>query len=69
MHFFVMSQKIRNRHRLKSKEIRGIVETLEKEFPESYKIIADKENFQKFIKDSKKIINSQGIKVRDIVNH
>ena len=32
MHFFVMSQKIRNRHRLKSKEIRGIVETLEKEF-------------------------------------
>jgi len=42
---------------------------LEKEFPESYKIIADKENFQKFIKDSKKIINSQGIKVRDIVNH
>jgi len=32
MHFFVMSQKIKNRHRLKSKEIRGIVETLEKEF-------------------------------------
>lgn len=32
MHFFVMSQNIRNRHRLKSKEIRGIVETLEKEF-------------------------------------
>ena len=32
MHFFVMSQKIRNRHRLKSKELRGIVETLEKEF-------------------------------------
>ena len=36
MHFFVMSQKIRNRHRLKSKEIRGVVETLEKEFDEVF---------------------------------
>ncbi|NQU82948.1 MAG: radical SAM protein [Parcubacteria group bacterium] len=44
-------------------------ETLKKEFPESYKIITDKENLQKFVEDSKKIINSYKIKVKGIEIH
>jgi len=44
-------------------------ETLKKEFPKSYKIVTNKENFQKFISDSKKIINSQKIKVRGMAIH
>lgn len=36
VYLFVMSQKIRNRHRLKNKQVRDIVETLKKEFDEVF---------------------------------
>ncbi len=44
-------------------------QALEKEFPKSYEIVTDKAKFQQFIKECKKIINSQNIKVRGIEIH
>ena len=42
---------------------------LKKEFPKIYEIVTDKSKFQQFIKECKKIINSQNIKVRGIEIH
>ena len=44
-------------------------ETLKKEFPKSYEIITDKTKFQQFVKNCKKIIRSQNIKVRGVEIH
>ncbi len=44
-------------------------EVLKKEFPKSYEIVTNKAKFQQFVKDSKKLIYSQNIKVRAIEIH
>ncbi len=44
-------------------------ETLKKEFPASYKMVIDKNEFKEFVKECKQIINSQNIKVRGIEIH
>jgi DNA repair photolyase len=44
-------------------------QVLKKEFPKSYEIVINKAKFQQFVKDCKKIIDSQNIKVRGIEIH
>ncbi|MFH0739962.1 MAG: radical SAM protein [bacterium] len=44
-------------------------QALQKEFPESHKIVADKKLYEEFISETKKIINNLGVKVREIVKH
>ncbi len=45
------------------------METLKEKFPESYEILKDRKKFSEFIKKSKKIINSEDIKVKGIEVH
>jgi len=44
-------------------------QVLQKEFPESYEIVADKELYDKFISGITKVINNLGVVVREIVKH
>lgn len=44
-------------------------EVLEKEFPESYRIVKDKEQFAEFVKDLKRIIKKPDIKIKGIEIH
>jgi len=45
------------------------MEIIKKQFPESYEILQDKRKFSEFIKESKKIISSENIKVQGIEVH
>lgn len=45
------------------------METIKKDFPKSYGILTDKRKFSEFIKESKKIISSENIKIKRIEVH
>ena len=45
------------------------LDVLKRKYPKSYDVLRDKKKFQEFIKESKKIISSENIRIRDIVIH
>jgi len=48
---------------------REFMETLRRNFPKSYEILTNKKKFSEFIKQSRKIVSSENIKVQGIVIH
>ncbi len=48
---------------------REFMEELKRKFPQSYKVLTDKKKFLEFIKESKKTISSEDIKIQRIVIH
>ncbi len=48
---------------------REFMETLRERFPESYEVLKDRKKFLEFVEESRKIINSEDIKVQGIEIH
>ncbi|MFH1582446.1 MAG: radical SAM protein, partial [bacterium] len=45
------------------------MDVLKRKYPKSYDVLIDKKRFQEFVKESKKIISSENIKIQGIVIH